>query len=749
MIKRILIRTYSIVKDYYYILGVADSALDKEIRSAYRKLSLKFHPDKNDGEKFFEERFKEIQEAYATLSNPEKRENYNSELNLFKSSRTNWDNHKNTEEELKRKYDEEYKRKEAATKRKYDEAEQKLKAEFAKKNANKKKTRHPITLTLISLSISMIFFLFFTSDDNRNTFLEIIKNTTQGSNIQTYEKKNIYYEDSLKLKENDLRKREDAVKEKELQENKKETSVPISEIYKQVKSGVFIIYTQGSDSISQGTGFFISDSGIAISNFHVFEDADKAIVILDNGAECLISRLIDSNKDLDYVIFQVEKKMNTCYPLKIATEMPEIGSTCFTIGNPKGLTQTLSIGNISGYRNQDNLIQTTTEITHGSSGGPLFNTSGQVIGITSKGFGEANLNFALNISKVPYQAYVSSNETPIIDKKLIPNALIKSTIEKYYATIFNKDYSTLYDLYTPSIDRYYNDFNILQSQAVENAKDYWTKFKIISASNMINWETLNVTPSSDETFYVTFNMEYYIQREEIKKIKTFNLDIIMTVTKNMKIKSIYENIIKYPQSASGEQPNFLKVEEFYICISQADARYSNKDFRGAIISYTKALEIKPDYAAAYYRRGNAKNELEFYVEAINDFNKAIEINPKLALAYLSRGYAKSQLLLFSKAIEDYTVAIKIGPKMAEAHYWRANAISMLQDYKASQFRDYTIALTDYSFAIDIDPKNPNYYYYRGQVRIRSGNKDFACADFKSALDLGKTEAYEMIKKYCQ
>ena len=604
-------------------------------------------------------------------------------------------------------------------------------------------------MTLISLSILITFFLIFSSEDNRNTFFKIIKNTTQGSNIQTYEKKNTYYEDSLKLKENELLKREDAVKQNELQQSKKEISAPISEIYKQVKSGVFIIYTQGSDSISQGTGFFINNSGIAISNFHVFENADKAIVILDNGVECLISRLIDSNKDLDYVIFQVEKKMNTCYPLKIATEMPEIGSTCFAIGNPKGLTQTLSIGNISGYRNQDNLIQTTTEITHGSSGGPLFNISGQVVGITSRGFGEANLNFALNISKIPYQAYVSSNEAPLIDKVLIPNAIIKSTIEKYYATIFKKDYSTLYDLYTPSINRYYNDFNILQSQAVENAKDYWTKFKIISASNKINWETLNVTPSSYETFYVTFNMEYFIQREEIKEIKTFNLDIIMTVTRNMKIQSIYENIIKYPQSASGEQPNFLKAEEFYICISQADARYSNKDFRGAIISYTKALEIKPDYAAAYYRRGNAKNELEFYAEATTDFSKAIEINPTLTVAYLGRGYANTRLKLLSKAIEDYTVAIKIEPKMAEAYYWRANAICMLQDYKASQFRDYTLALIDYSLAIDIDPKNPNYYYYRGQVKIRSGNKDLACGDFKSALDLGKAEAFEMIKKYCQ
>jgi serine protease Do len=45
-------------------------------------------------------------------------------------------------------------------------------------------------------------------------------------------------------------------------------------------------------------------------------------------------------------------------------------------------------------------IQTTTEITHGSSGGPLFNMKGEVIGITTSGIGEANLNFAMNIQKL-------------------------------------------------------------------------------------------------------------------------------------------------------------------------------------------------------------------------------------------------------------------------------------------------------------------------------------------------------------
>ncbi|MBC6993566.1 DnaJ domain-containing protein [Neolewinella lacunae] len=64
------------MKDYYYILGVTFDATAVEIKKAYRKLSLKFHPDQNDSDQFFEDRFKDILEAYETLSNPSKRASY-------------------------------------------------------------------------------------------------------------------------------------------------------------------------------------------------------------------------------------------------------------------------------------------------------------------------------------------------------------------------------------------------------------------------------------------------------------------------------------------------------------------------------------------------------------------------------------------------------------------------------------------------------------------------------------------------
>ncbi len=63
-------------RDYYKILGVGKSASSQDIKKAYRKLAMKYHPDRNKGNKAAEERFKEISEAYAVLSDPEKKKQY-------------------------------------------------------------------------------------------------------------------------------------------------------------------------------------------------------------------------------------------------------------------------------------------------------------------------------------------------------------------------------------------------------------------------------------------------------------------------------------------------------------------------------------------------------------------------------------------------------------------------------------------------------------------------------------------------
>src|SRR5437588_12867117 len=63
-------------RNYYTVLGVSRSATEKDIKTAYRKLARKHHPDVNPGDKKSEAQFKEIGEAYSVLSDPEKRKKY-------------------------------------------------------------------------------------------------------------------------------------------------------------------------------------------------------------------------------------------------------------------------------------------------------------------------------------------------------------------------------------------------------------------------------------------------------------------------------------------------------------------------------------------------------------------------------------------------------------------------------------------------------------------------------------------------
>ena len=184
----------------------------------------------------------------------------------------------------------------------------------------------------------------------------------------------------------------------------------LSAMYNKLKPAVFLIavsYSEGGGA--QGSGFFISSRGIGVSNYHVFKGGTRGKAYIKTADENIyqVGDVLDYNEDMDYIVFQVISNNLNFPAIQIAYSQPSIGEDVFAIGNPKGLEHTLSKGIVSSYRENDLYIQTTAEITHGSSGGALFNMRGEVVGITTAGYAEANLNFAINLQKLGIQKFVN------------------------------------------------------------------------------------------------------------------------------------------------------------------------------------------------------------------------------------------------------------------------------------------------------------------------------------------------------
>jgi serine protease Do len=184
--------------------------------------------------------------------------------------------------------------------------------------------------------------------------------------------------------------------------SKKRSKLSITEIVKQAEPAVFLVNTfNNGKGIGMGTGFFIENIGIGVSNFHVFDGGDEWTIQTSDQKQYEVIEIIESSEEFDYIIFQVEKRKQ--FPkLEIATTRPEKGEDIVVLGNPKGLESTLTRGIISSIRdiekNDKALLQIDAAISPGSSGSPVMNMKGEVVGIATMKMLECeNCNFAMSI----------------------------------------------------------------------------------------------------------------------------------------------------------------------------------------------------------------------------------------------------------------------------------------------------------------------------------------------------------------
>ena len=136
----------------------------------------------------------------------------------------------------------------------------------------------------------------------------------------------------------------------------------------------------------EGSGFFISSDGYAVTNYHVVDHAKSVQVTTDNGKK-LTAKVIGSDQKTDLALIKVD---GSDFPyVRFADHAPRVGDWVVAIGNPFGLGGTVTAGIVSasgrdiGSGPYDDYIQIDAPINKGNSGGPAFDLDGNVVGVNT------------------------------------------------------------------------------------------------------------------------------------------------------------------------------------------------------------------------------------------------------------------------------------------------------------------------------------------------------------------------------
>ena len=183
------------------------------------------------------------------------------------------------------------------------------------------------------------------------------------------------------------------------------------EIYTLAKEFTVEINVEGYDEFygeeytATGSGFFISEDGLIATNYHVIEGAESVTVLTSDGKEYKALTLVGYDRVADLALIRARGLKNVTAAV-LNTEELYAGDPVWALGSALGYTYTFSHGMIScpdrlvpEYNEDIPYIQVDMAINHGNSGGPLLNDRGEVIGINTWGYDDAeSVNFSIPVS---------------------------------------------------------------------------------------------------------------------------------------------------------------------------------------------------------------------------------------------------------------------------------------------------------------------------------------------------------------
>jgi tetratricopeptide (TPR) repeat protein len=423
------------------------------------------------------------------------------------------------------------------------------------------------------------------------------------------------------------------------------------------------------DILRIGSGFFIDRNGTLVTNDHVLDDAFAAKVKTVDGEIFTISTVTASNPLVDLIKVRVQIPPEQSVPAVLSDDDPGIADRVVVIGSPMGLAHTISEGIVAAVRNHPTLgkvYQLTAPISPGSSGGPVLNLRGQVIGVVSfQTVQGQNINFAVAIHALRTLS-IEAREPSIAEwtlEKGARNPRLAAALCHQGARL--------------SIKGKY-----------EAALDYFRQATEANPDDPHAWSGLG-------SCYIGLNQPDHA-------IEALNRSIAVApedAAGHLMLAMYYKELGQFGrQIESLSQILRIDPENMGAHMDMADAYGRLGQTAKQIETYRQILKLKPDHVPTLQRMGRALGRVGRYKEALEALHRAGTLEPDNAEIYFEMGVIYNARNLPKEELQAYIRAIRVDPQMVPAHFSIAllflkngNRNMALQEYAILKSLDREVA----------------------------------------------------------
>src|SRR5215203_115814 len=443
----------------------------------------------------------------------------------------------------------------------------------------------------------------------------------------------------------------------------------LPELVRRIKPSAVAIetYDARGEKLSRASGFFVEVDRI-VTNRHVLEGAYRAEVHSSTGAVFPVKGVLAVDAEGDIALLKIDTPTPQIRPLPLDKTSPQEGESVVVIGNPLGLEGSVTNGIVSAVRDiptYGRIIQITAPISSGSSGSPVVNMQGQVIGIaTLQITGGQSVNFAIPSERIS-QLQVAQTQT------------MSSLADLVLSTGRNKR--------AKAVQFFRDGLSFLSKDDCEKALPYFEK-AVESDSNYAEaWA---------QSGFCNEKLGRHAEALEASR-KAVTLRPSSESYFNIGLASFY---LKQYREAADAYRQSIKLDPF----NSADAYYAlglvYRDWGKAdeeIQAYKQAIRLRPDYVVAYERLGSRYLRSKKFNEAVEIFRQLATLKPGDAIAPNNMGEAFFEMNRFNDAVEAFRQSIRLKPDYGKAYYNLGKCLLAMGNRDA--------ALEQYTILTNIDP----------------------------------------------